>query len=685
MAPRINKRLGKNALVSTPLKNIKPNQVFKDRFPNEWRMKRGKFCVLGLEKISESHTNLLLTHQDFSNEVFRCKPGVARLEKVGPPNQFFTAPTLAQNKETHEESEDEPEIEDNAHTPDPEQSNQNNSWDWENFRDDMPDDYRGAAPKNDASMRNANTSNNPIYYFDKFMIWGYVETEIIPATNRILQEQNFQLVSIGEFKRYIGIWITASLNPGYQQLDFWVCLSSRPRDMYWNPPYFGELMSKTRFIQIHSALRLRNEQPPVNYRDRFWQVRELIRAFNTLMELSFFSSWLVCVDESMVIFSNSFCPGWMNVKRKPHPFGNEYHTIACCQTHIIFYIEIVEGKDTPVAGPNSTKDMEEEMGKCPSLVCRMTRTIWGSGRVVLLDSGFGYLNCLGQLRRKGLFSTTVIKKKQHWPRGVDGDKILMNMSNKNVGSCLVQRGTNNELFPNINFWIGAMADSKHISIMANTWSTTHETGHKRKRRVGNSLIEISYGEYMHWYYYGRHAVDDNNNNRQGSLPFEETYATKRWDLRQLGFIIALTLTNAQLAYNHFNRLAKKETLVTKAEFLRSIGRTLIHNEHYESQIFSENESQRMKTRHLPLGACLNTMRAHYQGPHGHELCRLEAYHGKWNGTEFPRRTTRYGKCQCAMRCGRETRTFCFCNFAIMMCSTCHGLHLAEKSKGNLDV
>ena len=66
----------------------------------------------------------------------------------------------------------------------------------------------------------------------------------------------------------------------------------------------------------------------------------------------FSSSWITCLDESMVVFFNAFCPGWMNVKRKPHPFGNEYHTIACCISHIIFYIEIVEGKDKPSEGPN---------------------------------------------------------------------------------------------------------------------------------------------------------------------------------------------------------------------------------------------------------------------------------------------------------------------------------------------
>ncbi len=40
------------------------------------------------------------------------------------------------------------------------------------------------------------------------------------------------------------------------------------------------------------------------------------------------------------------------MKRKPHPFGNEYHTIADVETKIIFGVEIVETKkDAP------TKDL----------------------------------------------------------------------------------------------------------------------------------------------------------------------------------------------------------------------------------------------------------------------------------------------------------------------------------------
>ncbi len=44
-----------------------------------------------------------------------------------------------------------------------------------------------------------------------------------------------------------------------------------------------------------------------------------------------------------------------------------------------------------------------------------------------------------------------------------------------------------------------------------------------KHCVGGCLVESDYSEYIRWYYYGQHAVDDNKNNCEGFLSFEETF------------------------------------------------------------------------------------------------------------------------------------------------------------------
>ena len=121
-------------------------------------------------------------------------------------------------------------------------------------------------------------------------------------------------------------------------------------------------MSGMRFNQISECIRLRKKEESPSFVDKFFWVRELIKGFNDNMTEVFIASWLVCIDESMVVFYNKYAPGWIAVKRKPHLLGNEYHTTACCLTKIIFWIELVEGKDTPKEGENIKAEFEEEFG-----------------------------------------------------------------------------------------------------------------------------------------------------------------------------------------------------------------------------------------------------------------------------------------------------------------------------------
>ena len=587
MPQRFNKRLGKNALVSTLLKNVMPNQRFRDQHPNNYRIRRGKFIVQDYRTRDDGKKVIIVKHPDHGDDTFEILPGNCRLDRAGPPNQFFIqAPPPAQQgqqqpavQQNVADGEQEEEVADEAVADG--QINQfipptaAHGWAWEEFRDSMTTDWRGVAAKTDAHMLIGGLQArdmSPIHFFDAFFPYEYVRDEVIPATNNILKERDHRETTMEEMKIFLGLWTIISLNPGYNARDFFLVEPPRNRDFLWNPPYLGGIISRKRFDLIQDSIRLRNEEPPQQYRDKFWHVRKLIKAFNDKMTATFGPSWLTCLDEIMVVFFNAFAPGWMNVKRKPHPFGNEYHTIACCDTHIIFYIEIMEGKDRPSQGPDSVAEFEEK-GATPGLVTRMTRTIWGSSRVVLLDSGFGYLPCLQALKGKGLYSTCVIKKHAYWPAGTEGNKLLEEMSGREVGSIRIREGVKD----GCRVWIAAMADSKHTAIMANTWSTTLEKGDKRKRRVGGNLVDISYGEYQHYYYYGRHAVDDNNNNRQGVLPFEEAYQPKRWDLRQFGFVCALAMTNSHLAYNYFVRHKNGDEPWSKAEFTRELARGLVQS------------------------------------------------------------------------------------------------------------
>jgi hypothetical protein len=75
----------------------------------------------------------------------------------------------------------------------------------------------------------------------------------------------------------------------------------------------------------------------------------MLDAFNDHYNWNYIASWISCLDELMSSWLSKFCPGFMCIPCKPHPFGNEYNTIADGDQGkpIMFWIKLVEGKDRP--------------------------------------------------------------------------------------------------------------------------------------------------------------------------------------------------------------------------------------------------------------------------------------------------------------------------------------------------
>ena len=79
-----------------------------------------------------------------------------------------------------------------------------------------------------------------------------------------------------------------------------------------------------------------NHEPPA-FRDRFWEIRQMVDERNANIDINSSPSWKNCLDESMSKWLNKYtCPGFMFVPRKPWPFRNEWHDIGCADTNVIW-------------------------------------------------------------------------------------------------------------------------------------------------------------------------------------------------------------------------------------------------------------------------------------------------------------------------------------------------------------
>ena len=203
---------------------------------------------------------------------------------------------------------------------------------------------------------------------------------------------------------WIEIWLFMSTFSGFKRDDFWSSreITLEEGALYW----FNLWMSGRHFKEILSHLCYTDDSAPT-YKDRFWEVRKMVKKWNDHMLDIFTASWISCLDESISIWTNRWtCPGWTFVPRKPHPFGNEYHTICCGETGILYEMEMVEGKDMPkeIKEARKVKRGEETIG----LLLRLTRSLYSTGKVVVLDSGFCVLRGLTELRKKGVFAGALI-------------------------------------------------------------------------------------------------------------------------------------------------------------------------------------------------------------------------------------------------------------------------------------
>ena len=86
--------------------------------------------------------------------------------------------------------------------------------------------------------------------------------------------------------------------------------------------------------------------------------------WNKNMVAHFDRLWVSVLDYSIQEWVDRYTfPGWMFVPRKPHPFRDNYHTVTCAKSKVIYIVEIVEEEDGPrLMGKKELEDKGETTG-----------------------------------------------------------------------------------------------------------------------------------------------------------------------------------------------------------------------------------------------------------------------------------------------------------------------------------
>ena len=385
--------------------------------------------------------------------------------------------------------------------------------------------------------------------------------------------------------------------------------------------------------------------------------------WNENMKEVFTCSWINCLDESMSIWNSRWtCPGWVFCPRKPWPFGNEYHSICCGLSGIMFGIEMVEGKDRPKDIPKPSTDKH---GPTCGLLLRLCQTMFQSGKVVILDSGFCVLQGLIELRKVGVYASAVIKKRRYWPKHVPGKAIDDKMKDEELGATNSVSGKLDDL----DYDIFCMKDKDWtMKLMATYGGLTDHPTHPAARRVYKNNQGIYTNKFFKYtepfanHYLYRHAVDDHNHLRHAIPSIEATWVTHRWANRVFSFLLAISEVNAYKAFLYFKSKHNPDlTDMTLNQFRRKLAMALIHNEY----LITSEDTRTPKRRKRGRSEILHVITS--APPHARKFER-----GKWDLTS----AAKYQQYVCRHPgCSIKTRHYCRCSPGQWMCKSCFPLHI----------
>ena len=108
--------------------------------------------------------------------------------------------------------------------------------------------------------------------------------------------------------------------------------------MYWstdtlyNTPFFGQLMTRTRFLLLNKSLHFQDNQHPSYdpndpYRDRLSKIRDIMNMLKEKFNTVYYPPELITVDESLILFKGRLLFK-QYIKSKRSRFGIKFYELS---------------------------------------------------------------------------------------------------------------------------------------------------------------------------------------------------------------------------------------------------------------------------------------------------------------------------------------------------------------------
>ena len=320
----------------------------------------------------------------------------------------------------------------------------------------------------------------------------------------------------------------------------------------------------------------------------------------------------------------------------------------------MFQIQLCEGKDRPRQLPSPPQNQ-----KTSQLLLDLCTSLYGSGKIVVLDSGFSVLKGLIALKKLGVFAHAVAKKRRYWPKYVPGEEIDRRMEGRPVGATDALKGQ----LEGEPYNIFVMKEPDYcMKLMSTYGGLTTLPEEPDVTRVENGEKKIfKYTKNFSFHFRYRHMVDDHNNLRHSTPSFEDTWKTNRWENRVFAFLLAITEVNIYL-YLRWKiwRNVDEENVPTLHQFRKRLAFALIDNQYIIVEKAEAAVTRSTKPSDHKLRRCPNFAKTYMDG--------------RW----ILSAKSMYQQYRCRGRgCKKMVRTYCECSPGVWMCNDCYSNHCYE--------
>ena len=223
---------------------------------------------------------------------------------------------------------------------------------------------------------------------------------------------NWKDVDVAEMKAFIGLILNMGMIRVPTLQDYW------STDITTHIPFFSQVMSRDRFLQILSCLHLSHQPPPAGQPMGDLKIRPLLNVLAPAFESNYTLGQKISIDESMIPFKGRL-KYKQYIPNKPHAWGIKAYVLADSQSGYMYRFRLYFGSQTELIDTPG-------YGKTEQAVLTLMDGLLGRGHHLFTDRFYTSVPLLDKLGAENTSLTgTIVRRRRLFPSAVRSGSVKL--------------------------------------------------------------------------------------------------------------------------------------------------------------------------------------------------------------------------------------------------------------------